>query len=345
MDPISLIALAVGAAAAGGGAALAARRGARRRAMREAVGAPIPCGADEPVSLFDVFWDLGASEMALAILAHQDLLLERADELAALVNRLPEQVSAHGGYRAFVRENLEAIRELDAARPPGARTPRLLTGEKRVVPLAAALDERIATRAQLAGAGPAPESVDVDELLEADPLRMLGALFLGDGAGGFKRWFALREARKLRDRLDRELAGLYDVYADAVQGDPDLVAHLYAVEKRWAAESTRLAALAASRPWRREPWAGCADALVELAGAEAGRLGEQTRERAAGTVERIDELARGGDKATAGYLLFVNRYAFFARDLSLCQEPVRAIEIAMHKLQTELRRQKKKGVI
>jgi hypothetical protein len=347
LDPITLIAVVVGVVAAGGGAAVAARRGVRRRGLREAVTAPIPCGQDEPVSLFDLFWDLGANELSLAILDHQELLLEGSHDLPAVVDRLPAQVAAHGGYRSFVRENLEAIRELDDGSPPRKDAAALATSEQRLLPLAAELDERIATRAQLADTEPGPgEQIDVDQLLEADVLGMLGALLFGDGGGrGFKRWLALREARKLRDRLDDQLAGLYSVYAAAVQGDPDLVAHLYAVEKRWAAEATRIAALAARRPWRREPWADCADALVELAETEARRLGAQTSERAAAAVGRIDELAREGDKATAGYLLFVNRYAFFARNLSLCEAPVRAIEIAVHKLQQELRRQRRKGVI
>src|SRR5688500_20176477 len=41
----------------------------RRDAMRIAVRSAIPIGGDPPVSLFDVFWDLGASDFALEMMA------------------------------------------------------------------------------------------------------------------------------------------------------------------------------------------------------------------------------------------------------------------------------------
>ena len=142
MDPVTiavLAALAVATATGGTVAAIGARRRSRREAMRAAVRAPVPVGGESPVSLFDVFWDLGASDLALTMMAHRGVLLDDPDDKAKLVHVLGEEIVRSGGRKAYVAEQLDAIEEVfRKQRSAGTRAlpPALAAPDRKMLPAA-----------------------------------------------------------------------------------------------------------------------------------------------------------------------------------------------------------------
>jgi hypothetical protein len=378
VDPVTIALLAVLALAGGGAGAWAAVRQRRsvasRDAMRTAVRSSISLGRDSPVSLFDLFWDLGASDFALSMLASRKLLLDEPKDLAVLVETLPDRVAEHGGYAAFVQEHLEAIQEYYRAhRGAGDRRAVLALAAPAGKALAAADGEgscasmRVASDAQrgwdatrlgmVADRGAARQgdtalpllggaaSVDVDEIVSTDIGRLLGSIFDGSIARQAKRWFAMRGARKLRDELDLALTDLYRVYATDVRSSPTSTGHLYDAAKRWDADATRIAALLADPPFAVERWALCGTVLLEEAHVMARTLAYQAADNIEETLRRIDAHAQRGDPAMAGYLVYVNRYAFFVGRMQLAQPHVGAIESALARLRTELGKVQKKGLL
>ena len=75
MDPVLILFIFTAAALAGGAARAArnARRTRRRRTLRASVTRALPAPGRD-ASLFDLFWDLGASDFALTLMAHHGLL-------------------------------------------------------------------------------------------------------------------------------------------------------------------------------------------------------------------------------------------------------------------------------
>lgn len=378
MDPVTLAVLAVLAVAGSGAGAWAAVRQRRklvsRDEMRHAVRSAIPLGRDAPISLFDVFWDLGASDFALTMLASRKLLLEHPRDLALLVEALPARVAEHGSYAEFVREQLEAIQEYYREhRGAGDRRAVLALAApvRKALPAAGATDPssaamRVASDAERLGmrqdqpldrsawrvgdvGGPLLQgsggSIDVDQVVSTDVGRLLGSIFDGSIGREAKRWFAMRSARKLRDELDRALVDLYRVYAAQIRPDATSTGHLYDAARRWDADATRIAALLAAPPFAAEPWALCGTILLEEALVMARTLAVQAASNIGATLERIDALGRGGDPAMAGYFVYVNRYAFFVGRMALCQPHVGAIEAALARLQAELGSLQRKGLI
>ena len=378
MDPVTIAVLAVVALAGGGAGAWAAVRQRRatvsRDEMRAAVRSSIPLGRDAPVSLFDVFWDLGASDFALTMLASRKLLLQRPEDLALLVEILPERVAEHGGYAAFVREQLDAIQEYYREhRGAGDRRAVLALAAPAAKALPAADQDgssaamRVASDAErgwdatrlgmvadrgaarlgdaamplAGGAG----SVDVDEVVSTDVGRLLGSIFDGSIAREAKRWFAMRAARKLRDELDGALTELYRVYAASVRQSPTSTAHLYDAAKRWDADATRIGALLADPPFSAERWALCGTILLEEAQVMARTLALHAAANIEQTLVTIDTHAQRGNPAMAGYLVYVNRYAFFVGQMQLAEPHVGAIESALARLRTELAKVQKKGLL
>lgn len=373
MDPITIAVLAAVALLGSGAGAVAAVRTRRavqeREAMRAAVRSAIPIGRDPPVSLFDVFWDLGASDFALEMMASAKLLLEEPSDLALVVELLSSRVAEHGGYATFVREQLEAMEEYYRAHreagdrravlalaAPAAKALPPAGGSGQIAPaLRVASDaERFGT-ADRGGwrtgdrAGPllagADGSVDIDQVVGVDVGRLLGSIFDGSVGREAKRWFAMRQARQLRDELDRALEGLYRVYATHVRPDPARLQHLYDAARRWEADATRIGALRAAGTFAQKRWAQCATILLEEAEALARNLAARAAANVDETLMRIDGAAQRGDAGMAGYLVYVNRWALFVGRMNLCDAQVGAIEAALARLQGELAGLQRKGVL
>lgn len=337
--------------------------------MRHAVRAPIPCGPHAPVSLFDIFWDLGSSEFALAMMAHRGVLLDDAHDSSRLVHTLGDEIARCGGRSAYVAEQLESIEEYyrDHLQPGDRRkvlslaapTHKMLPARGETggtahvgVSYAAAIDGvsdrdawRTGTQVGPLGLGQSGD-LDVDAAVDLDVQRLLGSLFGGGSVlAEAKRWFALREARKLRDTLDHALTSLFEVYATHVRGDGQVLANLHDSGLRWEAEVTRTQAMRQDATYREQPWGTCADVLAEEAITLAQALAAQAHSNVDETLARLDELAAAKETAMAGYLVYVNRYAFFAGRTGLCDEAVRLVEVALGQLATELKRLQRDGVL
>jgi hypothetical protein len=375
VDPVTIAVLAVVALLGSGAGAMAAARqrraGQRRDAMRIAVRSAIPLGRDPPVSLFDVFWDLGASDFALELMASARLLLDEPADLALVVDLLPTRVAEHGGYAAFVREQLEAMEEYYRAhRDAGNRRAvlALAAPAMKALPAAGAPGEispalRVASDAERRRAGAedrgawrtgdlggpllmgADGAIDVDQVLGVDLGRLLGSIFDGSIGREAKRWFAMRTARQLRDELDRALAELHRVYATQVRPDPASIAHLYDAARRWEADATRIGASRAAPTFAQRPWALCGTILLEEAEALARSLAARAAANVDETLYRIDHEAQRGNAALAGYLVYVNRWALFVGRMERCHAQVGAIERALSRLQVELSSVQRKGIL
>ncbi len=367
VDPITIIVgIALLAGLGAGGMALVAQ--GNRDKMREAVRAPISCGDSLVLSLFDVFWDLGANEFTLEMLAHRELLMTKHEELASLITQLPERIAEHEGYKGFVDDLLVSIEEYRKSNRP-TEEGRLLEGPRRKLlpmpkspqtvnsevlgPEAASAEDaqkRQKARSEEHHGGLLSEptdsqQIDIDQVLETDAMELIGSLFSGEGAKSIKKWFGLRDARKLREELDLALAELFKVYQSELRNPEKGLAHLYHLGKRWDAEAVRVRLLASKRSWQKEDWAQCADALMQEALRLSTELAKSSRIDTDESLTRIDKLAAKGDQAMAGYLVYLNRYAFFAGKLARCERQLRAIETSAHKLRQELRDCRSKGLI
>lgn len=343
--------------------------------MRAAVRSPVPCGEHAPVSLFDIFWDLGASEFSLAMMAHRGILLDDAVDFSHLVHTLGEEIVRSGGRASYVSEQLEAIEEyyrdhngagdrrkiLSLAAPLRKMLPaagQTNAGSHVDVSYAGAISGGVADRetwrtgTQVGGLalGTASETedrdIDVDAAMGGDVQRLLGSLFGGGSViNEAKRWFKMRDARKLRDGLDQALTRLHQIYAGHVRLDAQAQANLHDSAHRWEAEITRTLALQQEAAYKGQPWALCAEVLAEEAVTLARALATQAHANVDETLAHIDALAQRNETAMAGYIVYVNRYAFFAGRTAVCEEAVRQVELALGQLATELQRLKRDGVL
>lgn len=371
MDPITLgiIALVALAGGAGTAAVVASRRRSRRQAMHEAVRAPVPCGPHPPVSLFDIFWDLGASDMALAMLAHRGLLLDDPEQRAGLVQTLGEEIVRAGGRAEYVAEQLEAIEEVyqDHMRGGPRKLPALSAPARKMLPAAGQTGAATTALATYAShvpggvsdrdawrtgsrSGPlesgATADIDIDAAVGSDIKQLLSSLFSGGSiVEGAKRWFRMREARKLRDTLDHALTRLHGVYVAHGRNDPQTRTNLLDSARRWEAEVTRVDALKAEHRYEGETWALCADVLLDEAKTLATHLAGAALANVEETIHAIDEHAEKGETPMAGYLVYVNRYAFFAGRMAVCEDAVREVEAALANLAIELQRLQREGVL
>lgn len=363
MDPITLT-IAIVAALGGGGLTTAAivsrRRRRRHQAMRKAVRAQIPCGPHSPVTLFDLFWDLGASEYALAMMAHRDLLLDEAQDTGKLIHTLGEEVVRSGGYSDYVAEQLEAIEEIVRDHAAGKRLalPALVSPQRKMLAPAGGnlpvkyenvvggVDDRGAWRAgTTTGPLDSGQAIDIEDAVGNAGQRLLRSLFSGSITAEAKRWFALRDARKMRSELDERFVELHRLYAQHVRPDPTVFHNLHDASRRWEAEVNRLGALLQAKAYASESWGLCAQCLLEEASDLAVGLAQRARIDVDATLHRIDELAASDDESMAGYLVYVNRYALFVGRMQLCDAVVGQIESSLARLSTELAELQRKGVL
>lgn len=369
MDPITLGIVAIVALAGGAttAAVVASRRRSRRQAMHEAVRAPVPCGPHPPVSLFDIFWDLGASDMALAMLAHRGLLLDDPEQRTGLVQTLGEEIVRAGGRTEYVAEQIEAIEEVYQEHMRGGprKLPALSAPARKMLPAAGQTGSSTAL-ATYAGHVPGGVSdrdawrtgsrsgplssgtadIDIDAAVGSDIKELLSSLFSGGSiVEGAKRWFRMRDARRLRDALDQALTRLHGVYVAHGRDDLQTRTNLLDSARRWEAEVTRVDALKAERRYEGESWALCADVLLEEAKTLATNLAGAALANVEETIHAIDGHAEKGETPMAGWLVYVNRYAFFAGRMAVCEEPVREVEAALANLAIELQRLQREGVL
>lgn len=323
---------------------------------------------DQRISLFEIFWDLGASDFALELMAHYGLLPEKREELAAIWQRLADYIEQHGSYDEFLRDALDAIQEfysdhlqaghrrllpgLSATTTRQIPVPRRLTtelaepemAEKSQAtiekPTSASLRERRRIREGRLEPGlleqGSGESIDIDKVADFPLSTLLESFLDGNLAGQFEKWWKLRKLRQKRQQLDAKLEAFYDFYAAAARQNPDFYAPLYDAHERWRDEANRLRLHRDTRPWKDKPYATSADLLYEQAIDLAEQLSNQAYRATYQTIESIHDHARAGRKAMAGYLIFLNRYAFFAGRHSDYARYVTAIEFATQRMREEL---------
>jgi len=141
------------------------------------------------------------------------------------------------------------------------------------------------------------------------------------------------------------LGALYRRYRTILRRPPGALDHLYHNSKLWEAELVRLTVLAQSQRWKREAWALCAAALIAESQQMCRALSKSDDSDVDSVLERIDQYAKRGNSAMAGYLVYLNRYAFFAGKLGSCETEVREIDLATHRLRQELRQCRSSGAI
>ncbi len=148
MDPfvIVLITLLALGGGAGGGAVALARRRQRKRAMGVAILDKVDHHG-RALSIFDVFWDLGVSDYALALMDNQGLLLDEPEDFERAHARLDDLIEAHGTYTDLIEDNLAAIQEFYREhRQTGHRRkiPTMTLRQRKFLPVARSQSDKTA---------------------------------------------------------------------------------------------------------------------------------------------------------------------------------------------------------
>ena len=380
MDPVTIVFLIILSVIGTGAGRQTYKRvqHRRREELREALLEKYPA-PDRYVSIFDLFWDLGVSDFALTIMGHQGLLPAKPDERGAVFNRIGERIDEHGSYAAFIDDVLEAIQEFyQDHRAAGDRRllPTLDVPSSRLLPLpegqrpglmpsaapehdglpdgylldidleerARIRESRAATDSALVPVG-ARRSVDLDDLLRAGPIDILKGLLDGNFSKRLDKWIQMRQLRVLREDLDDKLGRLYLYFESMIRNDPDALNPLYDLTRRWEREAIRIEQLERERPWAERPWATACDLLVQEARILSRYLGRHAKKNTDDAIQSIRANAQKGNRAMAGYLVYANRFAFFAGRGDAHAELVSEIEYAAAKIQTELRELRAKQVL
>ena len=384
MDPVTIILVFFVILVGGGGARSAAntRRRKRRVLLKDAVRERHEVANDVEVSLFDVFWDLGVNEYALDVMGNQRLLLKEHTDLATAIDNLREAIHVEGSYSEFIRETLETIEEfyvahkkagnrrklpqLEVRKTKTLELPAITSNDKpkdstalavvnptgSFMPVVAkSFDERVDARSGammaplVTASGPTGILVDIDDLVALDPGRLISGLFDGSIGNQISRWKQTLDLRDRRDALDRELTRFYRYYATQAQTDSNFYKHLYDVGHRWDKEIKRVERLMEREAWADKPWADCAEVLMNEALAVSRQLAWLARNNVDQTIERIHDHARRNDTAMAGYLVYLNRHAFFAGRGDEYAELARRVETATYRIQEEVSALERKGVV
>ncbi len=371
MDPITLTIITLFVLATGGATTAVVRRQKRARRLlrlRENLRARRPFG-DQRLSIFDIFWDLGASDFALELLAHHQLLPEDDEtEVFGAWSRLEDLIEQYGGYEGFLEDSLEAIQEFfEEHQRVGhrRRLPGLTGAARRVIPIPRRLesDSSPSTAEPASAPAPAPpsaagirerreartggrslglkpemrhEEVDLDNLGKLKPLDILQSVLDGNIGDRIEQWWKMRRLRQLRDELDDALVALYQFYADTARRNPDFYAPLYDAHQRWRDEVSRLRFTSRRRPWSNTAFELAADVLFELAIDLAEHIAKRAYDTTYYTIENIHNRARNDDRAMAGYLVYLNRHAFFAGRHPGYADHARKVEYATQRVREEV---------
>lgn len=108
MDPIAIVIITLLVLAFGGSTATTLYQ-SRNEALRKALHEKRYVTGGNMLSLFDVFWDLGASDYALEMMGQQGLLPTTTRELPQSYQNLDELIEQHGSYHEYIEETLAAI--------------------------------------------------------------------------------------------------------------------------------------------------------------------------------------------------------------------------------------------
>jgi hypothetical protein len=371
VDPVLIVALVL-TLLAGGGAEAVRRRRRRNRQLREAVQQERPHGqtpgSGAAISLADVFWDLGASDFALEMMRHDGLLMREgtARERRTVHQRLDELIQAAGSYDRFIEDELDAIQEFyEAHRSAGPRRslPTLESRSRRLLPgqtqswgprTTDITTDSNTTNGRTIGrpddlesvgpgggfrrpGGTGVGEVDLDSIESFSVTDIVDGLVEGRLGSKLETWWNERRLRSLKSQLDDAFGSLYDRYVSMVERTPDYYEQLESPARRWEREAERIDELRELGVLEDEPESMCADVLLNLAVRRACRNADTLRTNVRQIVETIHEHARRDDFAMAGYLLYLNRHAFFAgRDVDYVQD-VRRIENRAHKVREEVR--------
>ena len=205
-------------------------------------------------------------------------------------------------------------------------------------------ESRMATNTALVPVG-SHGSVDIDDLLRASPLDILKGLLGGRFGERLNKWVQLRELRGLRAELDGHLGALYRYFERSAASNPDFFAPLYDLPRRWEREAIRIELLERHRPWKEREDAQACDLLIEEARILARYLSRHAKKNTDDALGAIRDCANKGDTSMAGYLVYVNRFAFFAGRGDGHASIITEIEYATAKIQAELRALQEKHVI
>ncbi len=380
MEPVTLIILMFFVLVGGGttGQAIKRRRKRQKEELREVLLKKFPA-PDRYVSIFDIFWDLGVSDFALVIMGHQDLLPREPSDIDMIFQRIEDRIEAHGSYEAFVSDVLDAIQEFyQDHKSAGARRalptldvpavkmlplpesstgamPAVTTAQDDGLPDGYLLDmdfeQRTSIRENRTVSSSAlipvssSQGVDIDELLSAGPLNILRGLLAGNFTQRLSQWVQMRQLRQLRAELDSKLVALFRLFDAMSKRDPDFFVPLYDLTRRWERESMRIERLEKERPWSERPFAQAADLLMEEARIFARYLARHAKANTDEAIGAIGRAAVRGDEAMAGYLVYANRYAFFAGRGDQHASLISEIEYTASRIQTELRNLQQQDVV
>lgn len=382
VDPLLIIILTLLAISSGGvtSAVIATNR---RRQQGDLRGALLEKRAHttKALSVFDVFWDLGVSDFALEIMAHQGLLFDDPGQFKAAHFQLEDLIEAHGSYGDFLEDNLESIQEFyrehretghrrkiatfgshgqkllpinptklpsSSVQPPEQQTAlvpvdtvgrdaTLLSNERTLF-----LDTVEPNLPTLRDSS-AQVDIDVDAATRHNPQEMLKNIFDGRFRDTVQKWWSFRHLRATKSRLDDELKKLYDFYALDASKRPGFFDMLYDIPKRWDLEAERIAQLRQKTVWEDMRFPEASQILMAQAEGVARELMLHSRANVDQTIERIHDAARRGDRAMAGYLLYMNRHAFFAGRAPEYGDYVQRIERQIYDVQQELRKLSRAG--
>ena len=186
--------------------------------------------------------------------------------------------------------------------------------------------------------GSSRELVDVDDFAQMSTGDVIGNLLEGRLTETLQEWWGRRHLRSLKSDLDEAFEELYDFYVDEVERRSNFYDDLFEEADRWSREAERIERLRERSPLSGEPTGLSANILLEMAADTARDIAGRAERNTRKTIERIHAFARRDDFAMAGYLVYLNRNAFFAGRSPGYGEYVRRIENLAHRLRSEVRK-------
>jgi hypothetical protein len=334
-----------------------AQRNREIRRLRTDVQTATLLDSDKEISVFDVFWDLGANEFALEIMGHQDLLPERADDVSAVLETLKDRIREEGSYAAFVHVTSETIEEFERAHraagnrrllpTPQVRERRLLSltpesteeheGQTDASRRTHPIDEQRTVpshRSVLTHSNTA--AIDIDEVGKLGPASILRGLLHGQLSSELTTWWGLRKARALRKDLDRALVELADLLLGA-EGQLIDLPHLFDVSNRWREDRGRIERLLEDKRFENRAWRNTAKTLLQTAKELAEDLTLSSQQDGERLIAALRHHLERGEREMAGYLAYLNRYAVFAGRGDDYVALSARIDAHIYRLQEELR--------
>jgi len=371
VDPITLILIGAAAAAAAGlGVATPPLlSSARLRRARKLLTRPIistVTGDGVAKSVYDVFQDLGANEVALEVMRHMGMIPESEDELDSVAASLEENIASFGGYESLVRSLRESIADIEGERRSGNRGRLTLVaprGAEALLPAVAtplkALEagEEVKALPQMGATGSTHatpklhSSVDgaLDDFvgaLEGDSKEGLeqaggdlAAIVIGGVLGslttgtsfwtGVTKFARRRQVKQMKTRLSSELSALsLDVFHTSADLKGEIDKNLSSIEQdaRYNVEQHRREARR-HKSLPKEQRSTSLLALKLLASQNARDELKAAQHDSRQLKSQIARHRRSGRHDLAGFLIYVNRSTLL-RGLKAFDGRIEAIEQA-----------------